>query len=40
MRFSSESGQSTIEAAVLLPVLFALFGLLLQPALLLTTAAS
>lgn len=35
MRFSSESGQSTIEAAVLLPVLFALFGLLLQPALLL-----
>lgn len=35
MRFYSESGQSTIEAAVLLPVLFAVFALLLQPAILL-----
>ena len=35
MRFSSESGQSSGEAAVLLPVLFVVIGLLLQPALLL-----
>lgn len=35
MRFCSESGQSTVEAAVLLPVIFAIFGLLLQPAILL-----
>ena len=35
MRFCSESGQSTVEAAVLLPVLFVVFGLLLQPAVLL-----
>ena len=35
MRFSSEAGQSTVEAAILLPMLFALFGLLLQPAILL-----
>lgn len=35
MRFYSESGQSTVEAAVLLPVLFVVFGLLLQPAVLL-----
>lgn len=34
MRFSSESGQSSVEAAVLLPVLFAVFGLLLQPSVL------
>lgn len=35
MRSCSESGQSTVEAAVLLPVLFVVFGLLLQPAILL-----
>lgn len=35
MRFSSESGQSTVEAAVLLPILLVVFGLLLQPAVLL-----
>lgn len=35
MRSCSESGQSTVEAAVLLPVLFIVFGLLLQPAILL-----
>lgn len=35
MRFSSERGQSTVEAAFLLPILFAVFGLLLQPAILL-----
>lgn len=35
MRCCSEAGQATVEAAVLLPVLFAVLGLLLQPALLL-----
>lgn len=35
MRSCSESGQSTVEAAVLFPVLLVLFGLLLQPAILL-----
>lgn len=35
MRFFSEKGQASIEAAVLLPALFALFALLLQPAILL-----
>ncbi len=35
MRFCSESGQSTVEAAVLLPVLLIVFGLLLQPSVLL-----
>lgn len=35
MRFCSESGQSTVEAAVLLPALLVVFGLLLQPAILL-----
>lgn len=35
MRFYSESGQSTVEAAVLLPMLFVVFGLLLQPTVLL-----
>ena len=35
MRFSSESGQSTVEAAFLLPVALVVFGLLLQPAILL-----
>lgn len=37
MRSSSESGQATIEAAVLLPVLFVVLGLIIQPALLLYT---
>lgn len=35
MRSFSETGQSTIEAAVLFPVLLVMFGLLLQPAVLL-----
>lgn len=35
MRFSSEHGQSTVEAAFLLPVLFTVLGLLLQPSILL-----
>lgn len=35
MRFFSERGQSSVEAAVLLPVLFVIIGILLQPALLL-----
>lgn len=35
MRFFSESGQSTIEAAFLLPLLFVVLGMLLQPAILL-----
>lgn len=37
MRFSSESGQSTVEAAVLLPLLFVVLGLIIQPVLLLYT---
>lgn len=35
MRFSFEHGQSTVEAAFLLPIVFAVMGLLLQPAVLL-----
>ncbi len=35
MRSCSERGQSTVEAAILLPVLFVVLGLLLQPAVLL-----
>lgn len=35
MRLSSESGQATVEAAVMLPVLFTVFGLFLQPTILL-----
>ena len=35
MRSSFERGQSTIEAAFLLPILFAVLGFLLQPAILL-----
>lgn len=35
MRFCSESGQGTIEAAVMLPVLFVVFGLFIQPTILL-----
>ncbi len=35
MCFSSESGQSSVEAAFLLPILFVVLGLLLQPAILL-----
>lgn len=35
MRFFSERGQSTVEAAFLLPVFFTVLGLLLQPSLLL-----
>lgn len=35
MRFSFEHGQSTVEAAFLLPIVFAVLGLLLQPAILL-----
>lgn len=35
MRFSSESGQSTVEAAFLLPALFMLLGIFIQPTLLL-----
>lgn len=35
MRFFSESGQSTIEAAMLFPILLTAFALLLQPAILL-----
>lgn len=34
---SSESGQSTVEAALLLPVLFLVLGIIIQPALLLYT---
>lgn len=35
MRSCSESGQATVEAAVMLPVLFVIFGLFMQPAILL-----
>lgn len=35
MRCSSESGQSTVEAALLLPMLFLLLGVFVQPTLLL-----
>ena len=35
MRFSSEQGQTSVEAAFLLPILLVIFGLLLQPAVLL-----
>jgi Flp pilus assembly protein TadG len=35
MRCSSEHGQSTVEAAMLLPILFVVIGMLIQPALLL-----
>lgn len=35
MRSCSESGQATVEAAFLLPVLFVVFGLFLQPTILL-----
>lgn len=37
MRSFSESGQTTVEAAILLPVLFVILGLLVQPVFLLYT---